>query len=343
MGSTLIGNDFDRQFSIYTETFVNFLHAAFFSIAQKSMNSEEPSKNADFLYSSWKIKETFEPMYDKSYQNYLFMSRLAETGLSDLVIPEKKAVVTYSDFSASLMKNGPQSVAKKAVLTGVKPSQIGGLQLEASLNNVAAVAAQKVLEAPRANAAAVIKKDKLSIGSARVPNGGACDFCMMLVSRGPVFSKESVSFDGHRSCRCFGRAVYKGYKNSEVQQERVDYWIEKNKGKYSKNQKYSNNKKQVEAGIRKSVTESYKDKYGVNRTRTTYPLTEKGKTLTESARIAESKQYAKNKYVKAAVPEKPKNISKENEAILKSNIKVDPKFTNKMAREDYRPAIFGDY
>lgn len=45
---------------------------------------------------------------------------------------------------------------------------------------------------------------------ARVSDGSPCAFCMMLVSRGPVYTAASVHFQAHDGCGCSARPVLKG-------------------------------------------------------------------------------------------------------------------------------------
>jgi hypothetical protein len=344
MAVTELGNQIDKQFSFYTEAFIVFLQAQYLRCVQTYLNTDNIQSQQTLLINAWNIKQTYEPKYNSAYQKYLGMSHLAETGVNDFIPVLQPKQLEYKDFAASVMKNGPQSVAKKAILYGVEPSEISPLELQKSFMNFASVATQKTVEAPRDNAMEAIKKDKRAIGNARFPNGDACDFCMMLASKGPVFSSEKVGFAAHRACKCMGRAVYEGYVNSPLVQERTDKWLENKAGKYTASMNRKGNKKEVDAGIRYEKTENWIDKYGKSHERTTYPLTEKGKIMKEADRIKESEEYARFKYKKADVPSKPKNLDRADELKLKAQLKKPVKLPKeKLDYQDYRPGIFGDY
>jgi hypothetical protein len=345
MAVTELGNQIDKQFSMFTEVFIAFLHYQYLQCAQRYMNLDDLQKQEAFLFHAWVIKTTYEPRYEKSYQAYLNMSRLAETGSKEVIELANPKTLTYDDFVASTMINGPQSANKKAVMRGIPATKLPVLELQQSFNNVAAVMAQKTVEAPRDNAMEIIKKDKKAIGNARFPNSGACDFCMMLASKGPVFTSKKVGFAAHRACKCMGRAVYDGYVNSPLVQERTDKWLEDKKGKYTSSQNRKENKKQVDSGIRYKKVEEYTDKYGNKKERVSYPLTEKGKTMQEAERIAASDEYARINYKKADVPTKHKKLESVDEKLLRRKLEASRVVVKeqKFDKQDYRPGIFGNY
>lgn len=101
-----------------------------------------------------------------------------------------------------------------------------------SLRFVGVVGTQKLLDAGRADAADVaftnvsgemtrqvlnqgrdtlidtVSADPKAIGWARVASGGGCAFCLMLVSRGPVYSEHGGDFAAHSHCGCSLEPVY---------------------------------------------------------------------------------------------------------------------------------------
>lgn len=46
-------------------------------------------------------------------------------------------------------------------------------------------------------------------GWRRVGRGAACPFCLMLISRGAVYSKTTVNFEAHDNCGCTPELVYR--------------------------------------------------------------------------------------------------------------------------------------
>jgi hypothetical protein len=69
--------------------------------------------------------------------------------------------------------------------------------------------------------------------------GGDCDFCEMLISRGAVYTKESVRFGSHDHCKCEAVPAFEGkpvavkpyepsLRRSEADQARAKAWIAEN-------------------------------------------------------------------------------------------------------------------
>ncbi len=68
-------------------------------------------------------------------------------------------------------------------------------------------AKRQVLNASRERLIELSQDDPNVLGWARVSDGSPCSFCMMLVSRGPVYDSVSVRFQAHDGCGCSVRAV----------------------------------------------------------------------------------------------------------------------------------------
>lgn len=105
----------------------------------------------------------------------------------------------------ALLVNGPIRV-KEALAEGqglnaaMTAAQIGVLQAGKRL----------VLEGPRETVIRLSDKDRDAQGWARVSDGSPCFFCAMLLSRGPVYSEESVRFKAHNGCGCQPRPFFRG-------------------------------------------------------------------------------------------------------------------------------------
>jgi len=68
-------------------------------------------------------------------------------------------------------------------------------------------AKRRVLDAGRQRLIASAGDDQGIRGWARVSDGNPCHFCAMLVSRGPVYSDDTVRFHAHDGCGCSVRLV----------------------------------------------------------------------------------------------------------------------------------------
>jgi len=53
-----------------------------------------------------------------------------------------------------------------------------------------------------------VRADSRALGWARATSGKACAFCLMLASRGPVYSEETVDFAAHDGCSCTPEPAY---------------------------------------------------------------------------------------------------------------------------------------
>lgn len=63
-------------------------------------------------------------------------------------------------------------------------------------------------QANRETVTAVAARDRRARGWARVSGGAECGFCLVLVSRGPVYSQQGGGFRAHDRCRCSAVPVY---------------------------------------------------------------------------------------------------------------------------------------
>lgn len=124
----------------------------------------------------------------------------------DKVIPtiDTPKIDIYSATQALLM-NGPVAI-KKQLASGE------GLiaAMDAAKAQTLRVGKRLTLEAPRKTLIELVRKDKDALGWSRVSDGQPCHFCAMLVSRGPVYSENTVHFRAHNGCGCSVRPFFKG-------------------------------------------------------------------------------------------------------------------------------------
>lgn len=79
---------------------------------------------------------------------------------------------------------------------------------EQAFVNVQGATTRLVLDQGRQTLIDNVKADPMALGYVRVSDGDPCPWCMMLISRGPVYSKETAFFKSHDSCGCSAEAVF---------------------------------------------------------------------------------------------------------------------------------------
>lgn len=81
--------------------------------------------------------------------------------------------------------------------------QVTPEKLDAAQTKVVGVAEKLALNVGRDTLIDAVKSDRQAKGWARVPEPGACSFCLLLATRGAVYkSQDSGSFQAHDHCRC---------------------------------------------------------------------------------------------------------------------------------------------
>jgi len=73
---------------------------------------------------------------------------------------------------------------------------------------VAGASARLTLEAGREEIDVQVRRDPKTRGWQRIASGDACPFCMMLVSRGPVYKEQTAQFQSHDACQCTAEPVF---------------------------------------------------------------------------------------------------------------------------------------
>lgn len=95
-------------------------------------------------------------------------------------------------FKTAMSEHGSEIAATRVMAT----------QLEGAATRMA-------LEGPRQTTMATFRERRAVEGWRRVAAGRGCPFCLMLVSRGAVYSRTSVTFRAHGHCRCSAVLVYR--------------------------------------------------------------------------------------------------------------------------------------
>ena len=121
---------------------------------------------------------------------------------------------------------------------------------QAALDKLNAEAEKLVLDYGRQAITDTVKADKRAKGWARVPNADACAFCLMLATRGAVYSSARAAGQRdattkwadakgyinsfHDNCRCTVEPVFGVYEPTARTRDAQALWKSSTKGKYGK-------------------------------------------------------------------------------------------------------------
>lgn len=99
-----------------------------------------------------------------------------------------------------------------AALSGIINARRRGFSIDAAARNGLVKASGSlshvVLGASRQVVTQAAASDPASGRWRRVAGGGACEFCLMLESRGAVFSESTGGFEAHNHCACTAEPVF---------------------------------------------------------------------------------------------------------------------------------------
>lgn len=159
--------------------------------------------------------------------NYLSVFRALELGIpAGRFTPAVVEGVDERQLRISMLVNGPISM-KNALQRGVPLSTAAA---NAAANSAGA-AMRLALNGGRDTVLATVAEDRRALGWARAASGGACAFCAMLASRGPVYSERTVDFEAHSHCACAAEPVYRDDAGWPAGSERYrEIWDEATEG-----------------------------------------------------------------------------------------------------------------
>lgn len=135
----------------------------------------------------------------RAASTYYAAFRAVEVGttlLESTVLPPATALNTDA-VRTSLIVTGPVSI-KSGTGQGRPLTQTTA----DALVRVLGAGQRHILTGGRDTLIAASTVDRVARGWARVPSGDACAFCLMLASRGPVYSEDTVDFEAHDHCSC---------------------------------------------------------------------------------------------------------------------------------------------
>jgi hypothetical protein len=77
-----------------------------------------------------------------------------------------------------------------------------------------------------------VQRDRQAKAWARIPEPGACSFCLMLATRGAVYrSEKTAEFKSHDNCRCHVEPVFTAYEPSAAVRQAQALWASSTRGK----------------------------------------------------------------------------------------------------------------
>lgn len=152
---------------------------------------------------------------------YLFLSRSLDDHLAGLEFPDVADPVGFEQAKGSF--EWAMNTSRDA--TGEFDKQLALRKLAGITNRLVAQPARRtVMQAV----------EKAGTAYARIPEPGACSFCLMLASRGAVYSKDTVLFKQigekyHDNCRCLGIEVQKPEDLPQINKDLEAIWKESDK------------------------------------------------------------------------------------------------------------------
>ena len=97
-------------------------------------------------------------------------------------------------------------MTRRAIAAGASPQAAQ----RTALVRVTGTVGRHVLAGGRDTVVLSTASDKKAGGFQRVTSGAPCAFCVLVASRGPVFSENTADFQAHDHCACTGEPAYTG-------------------------------------------------------------------------------------------------------------------------------------
>jgi hypothetical protein len=111
-------------------------------------------------------------------------------------------------------------------------AEAGSTAIADAKARLAASSERLVLDTGRDTIVAGVQADRKAKGWARVPEPGACSFCLMLATRGAVYRDAAMAeFKSHDNCRCHIEPVFTAYEPSARIREAQALWATSTRGK----------------------------------------------------------------------------------------------------------------
>lgn len=119
---------------------------------------------------------------------------------------------TLSPAPRSLVKLAPQPAEewldKAFGFSGPGQMQRDVTKPNTALSTTLGTSSRIVLDGGRTTTLETVKADPVAVGYYRVTDGDPCAFCALLASRGVVYKEDTVGFEAHNDCGCYGMAAF---------------------------------------------------------------------------------------------------------------------------------------
>jgi hypothetical protein len=142
---------------------------------------------------------------------------------------------THSPAPRSLIRLAPppsQDWLDKAFgYSGPGQFQRDAARPNSALSTTLGTAARITLDGARTTTLLTMQDDPVALGWFRVTDDDPCAFCALLASRGLVYKAETVGFEAHNDCACYGMAAFsRDIELSKVAQEAAKVYRNRGKG-----------------------------------------------------------------------------------------------------------------
>lgn len=134
---------------------------------------------------------------------YLAALKYAEIGHRS--VPWQTAPLNAQRVRSSLLVTGPATVRRLSAAGAGR-----AVALATATSMVAGAASRFAMEGGRQGTLNTVRTDRQVRGWQRIGGPQPCSFCLMLISRGPVYREQSTGdFKAHDSCGCTAEPVYR--------------------------------------------------------------------------------------------------------------------------------------
>lgn len=125
---------------------------------------------------------------------------------------QRSAAGLRGTFTPRIASPPPLGKVKAGIAWGTRTLWTPEPDLESAATTMQGVAETMVLDVGRQTVIDSVHADRQAKGWARVPEPGACSFCILLSTRGAVYKADTVGFAAHPSCRCHAEPVFNAYE-----------------------------------------------------------------------------------------------------------------------------------